>query len=199
VTQYTKTVRSFVFLLLISLPALAVDIDVSFDALQKIIGNQMFTEDGRRYVKGSKTAKCNFAYLERPRITGAGEKLRVQAKFSGRSALDMFGRCVGLGDSFELTILATPYANQGTVLFKDVNVDANGRHGFYLDRVVTQLQSSFANTFKLSVDEEAKRLLDFPDAPPGALSRKVDGFKLEGIRVSRDAVVLKVDFHVTVK
>jgi hypothetical protein len=192
-------VRSFVALLLLSVPALAVEIDVSFEALQKIIGTQMFTEDGRRYVRGSKAARCNFAYLENPRIAGAGDKLRVQAKFSGRSAVDMFGKCVGLGDSFDLTIYATPYTNQGTVLFKDVNVDANGRRGFYLDRVVNNVQKTFASTFKLSVDEEAKRLLDFPQAPPGSLSRKVEGFKLEGIRVSKDAVVLQVDFHVYVK
>ena len=192
--------RKFVVaVLMFCLPALAVEIDVSFDALQKIIGTQMFTEDGRRYVRGSKAAKCNYAYLENPKIAGAGDKLRVSAKFSGRSAVDMLGRCVGLGDSFDLTILATPYANSGTVLFKDVKVDSNGRRGFYLDRVVQQLQKTFANQFKLSVDEEAKRLLDFPQAPAGVLSRKVDGFKLEEIRVAKDAVVLKVDFHVVVR
>jgi len=192
--------RKFVVaVLMFCLPALAVEIDVSFDALQKIIGTQMFTEDGRRYVRGSKAAKCNYAYLENPKIAGAGDKLRVSAKFSGRSAVDMLGRCVGLGDSFDLTILATPYANSGTVLFKDVKVDSNGRRGFYLDRVVQQLQKTFASQFKLSVDEEAKRLLDFPQAPAGVLSRKVDGFKLEEIRVAKDAVVLKVDFHVVVR
>jgi hypothetical protein len=111
----------------------------------------------------------------------------------------MFGKCVGLGDSFDLTIYATPYTNQGTVLFKDINVDSNGRHGFYLDRVVNNVQKTFASTFKLSVDEEAKRLLDFPQAPAGSLSRKVEDFKLQGIRVSKDAVVLQVDFHVYVK
>jgi len=197
-------VRRFVLLIILSalsaaLPALAVEIDVSFDALQKIIGAQMFTEDGRRYVRGSKAARCNYAYLENPKIAGAGEKLRVSAKFSGRSAVDMLGRCVGLGDSFNLTILATPYANSGTVLFKDVKVDSNGRRGFYLDRVVATLEKTFASTFKLKVDEEAKRLLDFPQAPAGELSRKVDGFKLENIWVSKDAVVLKVDFHVVVR
>ena len=111
----------------------------------------------------------------------------------------MFGRCVGLGDSFDLTILATPYANQGAVLFKDVKADANGKRGFYLDRVIAQLQSTFASQFKLNVDAEAKRLLDFPQAPAGELSRKVDNFKLEGIQVIKDAVILKVDFHVIVR
>ena len=32
---------------------------------------QVFTEDGRRYVKGSKDKRCNFAYLENPRIGAA--------------------------------------------------------------------------------------------------------------------------------
>ena len=186
-------------LLLAALPALAVEIDVSFDALEKIIGAQMFTEEGRRYVKGSKTAKCSYAYLENPHIAGAGDKLRISAKFSGRSGVDMFGRCVGMGDAFDLTILATPYASGGAVMFKDVEADANGRHGFYVDRVIAQLKKTFASTFKFNIDQEAKRLLDFPEGPPGSLGRKVDNFKMESLWVTKDAIVLKVDFHVTVK
>jgi len=187
------------FLLLAGLPALAVEIDVSFDALEKIIGAQMFTEEGRRYVKGSKTARCSYAYLENPHISGAGDKLRISAKFSGRSALDMFGSCVGMGDSFDVTILATPYASGGAVMFKDVEVDPHGRRGFYIDRVVAELRKSFSSQFKFNIDQEAKRLLDFPEGPPGSLGRKVDNFKMESLWVTKDAVVLKVDFHVTVK
>ena len=37
-----------------------------------------------------------------------GERLRVTARFSGRSALDLFGGCVGLGDSFDFTLIARP-------------------------------------------------------------------------------------------
>jgi hypothetical protein len=185
---------------LVALPALAADIDISFAALEKIIGQQMFTQDGRRYVKGAKD-ECSYAYLEKPRIAGAGDKLRVTARFSGRSAMKL-GRClsaVSLGDSFDLTIFATPYANHGSILFKDVQVNSNGKRGFYVDRVVSTLQKTFAGQVKIAVDQEAKRLLDFPHAPEGELTRKVDRFALEAVRVTGDAVVLQVDIHVTVR
>jgi len=49
-------------------------------------------------VKGSQKTPCNFAYLEHPQFQGKDGKLVIRARFSGRSSLNMFGQCVGLGD-----------------------------------------------------------------------------------------------------
>ena len=46
----------------------------------------MFTDDGRRYVRGNRDAKCSYAWLEKPQIGGYEGKLIVRARFTGRSA-----------------------------------------------------------------------------------------------------------------
>ncbi len=66
----------------------------------RMLGQTVFTQDGRRYVHNDKTNKCNFAYLEKPQVRSEGGKLRIHARFTGRSSLNMFGQCVGLGDAF---------------------------------------------------------------------------------------------------
>ena len=68
-----------------------------------MLARQVFTQDGRRYVHNDKTNKCNFAYLEKPQVRGGGGKLNIRARFTGRSAVNMFGQCVGLA-TFPLKI-----------------------------------------------------------------------------------------------
>jgi hypothetical protein len=104
--------RHVVAMLLLSVPIPAssgIQLVLHYEALQRILAAQLFTQDGRNYVKGSKDARCNYAYLENPVIGAEKGRLSVKARFSGRAALDLLGRCIGLGDSFDVTILATPY------------------------------------------------------------------------------------------
>jgi len=51
-----------------AVPAFAADIELRFDALERIISEQIFTQEGRKYVRGTPATKCQFAYLEAPRI-----------------------------------------------------------------------------------------------------------------------------------
>src|SRR5271155_5601587 len=114
--------RAGIFLFLAAVPCLAAEIELRFDALERIISEQVFTQDGRKYVRGTPATKCQFAYLEKPHIGADKGLLRVSARFSGRTALDLFGGCIGLGDSFDLSIAATPVVRSGAMGFKDVKV-----------------------------------------------------------------------------
>ena len=92
--------RLLLLLALVLPSARAVELHLQFGALERMIAEAVFTQDGRRYVHNDKSNKCNFAYLEKPQIQGAGGRLRIRAKFTGRSALNVIGQCVGLGDAF---------------------------------------------------------------------------------------------------
>lgn len=66
--------------------------------IRALLAEQAFTDEGRFYVKGQKTKKkCSFAYLENPESSAEGNRLRIRARFTGRSATDLFGRCAGVG------------------------------------------------------------------------------------------------------
>jgi hypothetical protein len=176
--------------------ACAADIELRFDALERIIAEQVFTQDGRKYVRGTPSTKCQFAYLEHPQIGEDSGLLRVRAKFSGRSALGVMGGCIGLGDSFDLTITATPLVRNGAIGFKDVKV-ATTKDSFYIRRVKAALMQAFAKDVKIEVKDQARKILE--QSRDGA-SYKVElaSFDLTEVRVKPDALVLVVEFHLVV-
>jgi hypothetical protein len=188
--------RSLV-LFLLAIPGFAADLELRYTALDRIISEQMFTQDGRRYVKGNKADKCQYAYLEAPKLSASDALLRVTARFSGRSALDVFGHCVGMGDSFDLTISAVPVPIKGAIGFRDTKV-TTAKDSYYIRRVRTALMQTFDKDFKIEIRDQAKRLLEQPRAD-GAYQQELKDLDLSAIRVTAEALVLVVDFKLVVK
>ena len=190
-----------VLLLLAASPACATELELRYAAMERIIADQLFSQDGRLYVRGGKTTKCVYAYLESPRVGSTGGRLRVSARFSGRTALDMFGRCVGLGDSFDFTLIASPVVRNGALALTKVNI-STPRDSYYIRRVRQALVGSFSKTFKIEVRDQARRLVEQPplaaDAKP-LYQRELARFDLTDVRAQSDALVLVIDFRLVVK
>jgi len=181
-----------VLLLAAAAPICAVELHIQFGALERMLTDQVFTQEGRRYVKGDKANKCNFAYLEKPQVQSENGKLRIRAKFSGRSSLNMLGQCVGLGDAFDLVISAAPQYRDGALRLQEVKVASDHKTGYYIRRVCTALESSLARDFRYPLEEEARKMLEAPD-------REVRKFNVPEIRITGNALVLVVDFELTIK
>ncbi len=185
-------------LLVLPVCARAVELHLQFGALERMLAEQLFTQEGRRYVRGNQNAKCNFAYLEQPRIQSDGGRLRIHAKFTGRSAMDVFGQCVGLGDAFDLTIRATPQFRDGNIGLKDVTVASDGKTSFYIRRVCAAISASLERDFRYPMASETRKLLEDPGVHPG-YQRELRNFTVPEIRVTEDALVLTIDFQLTVR
>jgi hypothetical protein len=186
--------KRLILVAILSLPcARAVELHIQFGALERILGEQLFTEEGRRYVRGNRTTRCNFAYLESPHIESDNGRLRIRARFTGRSAWNVLGQCVGLGDDFRVTITARPVYNDGFLRLQDVAVSSEGRTGMYIRRVCVALASSLGRDFRYPLEAEARKLLE------DGGKRELRGFKAPEIRVSGDALVLVIDFELRVK
>ncbi|MEO8097184.1 MAG: hypothetical protein ABI811_05740 [Acidobacteriota bacterium] len=189
-------VRMATFVLLA--PALyAVDLEIRFDALERLLGEQLFTADGRTYVRGSKAERCNYAFLEKPKLAASGDRVQLKVNFSGRTALDMFGRCVGVGDSFELTLSALPVVRNGVIGFDQVVV-STPRDSFYIRRVRTALAQTLNKDFKIDVVQQTKELIETP-RQLGNYQQEIKDVHLSAIRVAPDSLVLGLDFRVIVK
>src|SRR5512142_3460512 len=105
----------FVVLIVFAAQAFSADLEIRYSALERMVAAQMFTQEGRRYMRGNQAAKCQYAYLEAPKLSASGARLQVAARFSGRSAMDLFSRCVGMGDSFAVTLTAIPVPRKGAI------------------------------------------------------------------------------------
>jgi hypothetical protein len=188
-------------LLTSGISAWSAELEIRYGAIERLIADQLFSQEGRLYVRGNKATKCKFAYLESPRVGAIDGRLRVSARFSGRTALDMFGGCMGLGDSFEFTLIATPIVKNGALTLKDVNV-STPRDSFYIRRVRQALTSSFARDFKIEMQDRARRLLEQTPAQASATPlyrQELASFDLRDLRVQPDGLVLVVDFRLVVK
>jgi len=181
-----------------ALPARGVELRLEFGALERMLAEQVFTQEGRRYVHGDRTNKCNFAYLEKPLVRGEAGKLRIHARFSGRTALNMFGPCVGLGDAFDMAINARPVYKDGNIGLAEVTVASDGRTGFYIRRVCAAMAASLARDFRYPVAGEVKKTLEDPATQPG-YRRELRSFRVTDIQVSGEGLVLALDFELTVK
>lgn len=191
-------IRTLALLLAAVAPVSAVEIQVRYAALERIVASQIFTQDGRRYVKGDARTKCSFAYLEHPQIQGKDGLLRIRARFTGRSALNMFGQCVGLGDAFTVVIGATPTYKDGNIGLTGVTAESDGKTGFYIRRVCAAIAASLARDFRYNLAADAKRAMEDPNTQP-AYPRDLRDFKVTAIAATADALVLDVDFTLTVK
>jgi len=184
--------------LCLSAPVPAVDLRIQFGALERMLTEQVFTQEGRRYV-GKRNTKCNFAYLEKPRVEGYAGRLVIHTRFSGRSAANLLGQCVGLGDAFDLTITATPqYHDDGNIGLKDVVVASDGKTGFYIRQVCAVMKTNLGRDLRLSIKPAARKLLEDPGGP-NAYQRELRNFNVTEIRVTGDALVLVLDFELTVR
>lgn len=196
-------IRALLLPWLIASLAGAAELEIHYTAIQKILAQEVFTQDGRRYVKGSPAAKCSFAYLEHPELHGDNGRLSLKAHFTGRSALDVFGRCIGLGDSFDVYITAVPYYHGKTIGLKDVRVESRApggapRNGYYVRRVCAALGDSLRKQFEYRVADDARRLLE-QTAPEAAYRQELLDFNVPQIRVMADALLVTVDFRLAVK
>jgi hypothetical protein len=188
----------FVVLITLAAPAFSADLEIRYSALERMVAAQMFTQEGRRYVRGNQAAKCQYAYLEAPKLSAANGRLQVTARFSGSSALDLFSRCVGMGDSFNLTVTALPVPRKGAIGFEDAQV-STPKDSYYIRRVRTAMTQSFDKDFKIDIRDQARRLLEQPASPNPTYQQELKDLDLTGIRVTPDALVLVIDFKLVVK
>jgi len=187
----------FVLLIAFAAQAFPADLEIRYSALERMVAGQMFTQEGRRYVRGNQAAKCQYAYLEAPKLSPAGGRLQVSARFSGRSAMDLFSRCVGMGDSFNVTITAVPVPRKGAIAFQDTQV-STAKDSYYIRRVRTAMMRTFDHDFKIEIRDQARRLLEQPTTG-GVYQQELKDLDLNAIRVTPDALVLVVDFKLVVK
>jgi hypothetical protein len=111
--------------------------------------------------------------------------------------MDLFGHCLGLGDSFDLIILATPAARGGEIAMDRVEV-STAKDTYYIRHVREALGRSFAKDFKIDIREQAKKLLEQPVDGNG-LTHQLNGFDLNQVQVTPSGLVLKVEFKLVVK
>jgi hypothetical protein len=186
------------FLLAIQpLRAAGVELQIQYSAIQRALAQQVFPGDGRMYVKGTPETKCNYAYLEHPTVGGLEGHIEIKAKFSGRNATSFFGHCLGLGDTFDLRIVAIPMFDKGMIRLQSVEVETL-KDTYYSKRVRESIQENLAKKFEYNVTEEARKLLE-RKLPGETFQQQLKNFQVAAIRATAEALILQLEFTLIVK
>ncbi|MBZ2187325.1 MAG: hypothetical protein K7J46_21700 [Bryobacter sp.] len=176
----------------------AIEIEIRFPLLERQLAQKMFSQDGRKYVKGNPQSRCNFAYLAQPRFSSSDGRLRITALFSGKSSLDLFGKCIGFGDSFDFEILSALTAQTGTLRLAQPQVRILSRDTFYSRQVLKALQKSIPDAIQYPIRDEIQKLLS---ASSSAAAYKISIPKVEirRVQVLKDSLLVDVDTRLLVE
>jgi hypothetical protein len=141
-------------------PLPALELEIRFPLLEKQLSDALFTQDGRRYVRGTPKTRCNYAFLANPRFSSRDGQLLIRARFSGRSSVDVFGKCLGMGDSFDFEVLAGLATNsKGALNVTNPKVTLLGATSLYAKRVRAELEKSIGDAIQYPIRDEMRKLL----------------------------------------
>lgn len=189
---------SFLFLLLWAASLGGVEIHIDHAAIERGLVEQLFSDEGRMYLRGSRGAKCSYAYLEDPEVTSEAGRLKIRAQFTGRSATDLFGACIGPGGSFVVLVTAAPYYQDGVIKLRDVTVESQDGDGFYFRRARAALAEELPKKFSYAALEYARRVIEQP-GEASSYQKSLKEFRVSEIRVTDDALILVLEFVLAVK
>lgn len=189
------------FLLLIALwsvCASGIEIEIRFPLLEKQLSQQLFSQDGKHYVRGHPASRCNYAFLTSPYFRSRDGKLLITARFSGSSSLDVFGRCVGFADSFDFEVLSVLTIRNGTLVLKDPQVQVLSRQTFYSRQVQRALRASIRDAVEYPIREELRKIL-LAGAAPGPYRISIQSLEVRAVQVLPESLLVSVDTRLLIE
>jgi hypothetical protein len=131
-------------------------------AIEKTLREQFFTDKGRFWLNN--TDACNQSWLESPKVTASGGRLRIGVLFSGRVGAQVGGQCVGGADAFNVTASGKPFYRDGRLGVEDIRIDSLSKE-IYRPLLQPVFSSMVPKALDVNLKETVVRLLAGRTAP----------------------------------
>jgi hypothetical protein len=179
-------------------PAHAIEMKFSRDAIERTLKQQLFGgPDGRYYLKGNAQSAC-FTYVEDPKLTFAQDRIVVRVKTHARLGKAVGGTCLGLPLTVPAEVSLAPDAEGEIIGFRDAR----------LDRVSDQKQLNFLlnpflghqvpSSMKVNAADLLRKALEGSTANSG-YKVTLDRLKIHSIQIDGENLVVDVDGDLSVK
>jgi hypothetical protein len=185
-------------LLLSAMPAKAVELRVSRDALERTLKQQLFSGPGGRfYLKGSPQSACS-VYADDAKVTFIEDRIVVKVKTRAHMGKSLRGACIGISLAPLAEVSMAPYGEGESIGFRDAE----------LLKVSDQRELNFLLTPFLSRQVPSSMKVDAADLLRKALERStatsgykvtVQRLKVHSMQIKDDALVVDVDGDISVK
>jgi hypothetical protein len=193
-----STACGLLLLFLSAMPAQAVELRVSRDALERTLRQQLFSGPGGRfYLKGSPQSACS-VYADDAKVTFIQDRILVKVKTRAHMGKSLRGACIGISLAPLAEVSMAPYGEGESIGFRDAE----------LLKVSDQRELNFLLTPFLSRQVPSSMKVDAADLLRKALegstatsSYKVtlQRLKVHSMQIKDDALVVDVDGDISVK
>jgi hypothetical protein len=193
-----STACGLLLLFLSAMPAQAVELRVSRDALERTLRQQLFSGPGGRfYLKGSPQSACS-VYADDAKVTFIQDRILVKVKTRAHMGKSLRGACIGISLAPLAEVSMAPYGEGESIGFRDAE----------LLKVSDQRELNFLLTPFLSRQVPSSMKVDAADLLRKALegSTATSGYKVtlqrlkvHSMQIKDDALVVDVDGDISVK
>lgn len=191
-----RSARRYLLLLasgLATLPASAGELSIPYAAIERLLVSGLLTEGGRLYLEGTPADTCRYAFVQEPKVSGAAGRISIRFVFSGRAGASVAGRCVGPGDTLELTASGVPAYAGGELLLQRLRLDA--RDSAYFKLVAGLLRSQLERRLRLPVRARLEEALALASAAT-AVRFTLSAFDVPTLAVDQEGLRLTIEERV---
>jgi hypothetical protein len=185
-------------LLLACVPAHAVELRISAQALERTLQKQLFNgPEGRYYMRGNEKSAC-YVYAEDPKVSFVQDRVVVHVKTHAKLGGGLFGSCVGLGMSPEADVSVLPNAENESLGFRDARVDKLSESKELNFLLVPFLSRKLPQQMTVNAATLLRQMLSTSQQTTGYDMNLVE-LHIHSMQVIGDALVVDVDGQLSVK
>ena len=179
-------------------PARAVEMRISRDAIERTLKQQLFGgPDGRYYLKGNPQSAC-YSYVEDPKLSFAQDRIVVRIKTHARLGTSLRGTCLGLTLAVPAEVSLAPDAEGESVGFRDARLDRISDQKELNFLLSPFLSHQVPSSMKVNAADLLRKALEGSTASSG-YKVALDRLKFHSIQIDGDTLVVDVDGDLSVK
>jgi hypothetical protein len=178
--------------------AVAVQLKVSREALQRTLQQQLFTgPNGRYYLRGSPQSGC-FVFAENPLVRFEQDRIVVRMKTHAKVGTSLRGVCAGIALAPVSEVSLAPDGEGETLGFRDARLERISEQRELNFLLTPFLSHTVPASMKVNAAELLRKALEGSTASSG-YKVTLDRLKIHSIQIQGDDVVVDVDGDLSVK
>lgn len=171
-----------------TVPADGAEIVLEQSAVQKLVAESLFKDNGRYYIQ---RGACS-AYLDSPTVTLTGGRVFIRSRLNARVGMDFGDSCAGVDLVSWTTVSGEPSAQGTSVRLANIRIEDVGDAN---TRIVLNsgLVPTLPGALELDVLKAVRSMLQ---GASGQLQVDVLALDIESVRVADNKVTVRFDFKV---
>ena len=184
-------------LLLAAVPARAIEVKISSQALERTLRAQLFdAPDGRYYMRGDAHSPC-YVYADNPHITFKDDRIVVHVHTRSKLGTSVHGACVGVSMTTDADVSFIPEAEGESIGFRDARIERLSENRELNFLLVPFLSRKLPSEMKVNAADLMRKLL-VNSATTTGYTLTLSSLKLHSMLVEGQSLTLDLDANMNV-